>query len=95
MVSPSPNRGNVDPVIDGAGSRDSCHSDGTTKGSREVCTQGVSQGNPESEEILFDISISEYDNVCVAFKKRTLLGYFVGRVPPEFVIRVWECHGWC
>jgi hypothetical protein len=84
-ASPLPNNGYIDPTIVGTRNRSSCHN--TTRRTNKFCAQDVLRGNPELEEISNDIFVSNYDNVCIVFKERTLLGYFMSRVSHEYIIK--------
>jgi hypothetical protein len=53
--------------------------DSSAKGTLEVRSEGLSQGNDYlHKETSIDIFFIEYKDVCNTYKKHTLLGYFVG-----------------
>jgi hypothetical protein len=44
--------------------------------------------------LLLDILDCEYYSIYDNFKKKTLMGYFVGHTPPEVVIKAWAKEAW-
>jgi hypothetical protein len=89
MATPILNSGSSSPSIVGNGSRNPVFgSNGSTQGAKGIHPQCLSQANLDTEETPIDSSISEYENVCYAFKEKTLLRYLVGKVPPPHQV----CH---
>ena len=55
----------------------------------QVCPECFSQVNPD-----IILPLQEFDATCDWLEHHTLIGYFVGRTPPEAMLREWVNKCW-
>ena len=60
------------------------HGAATEQMPSQVCAKGFSQGNPNKI-----LPLQEFDAACDWLEQHTLIGYFVGRNPPEAMLQKW------
>lgn len=58
----------------------------TEQASMKVCSQSIPRGNSSPDLVL---NIQEFESACSWLEKKTLIGYFVGRTPPESMLWEW------
>ncbi|XP_057871173.1 uncharacterized protein LOC131077647 [Cryptomeria japonica] len=63
----------------------------TEKTPLQVCAKSVSRGM-SSPDVVF--LVQDFDNACDWLEKCTLIGYFVGRIPPESMLHDWVAKAW-
>ena len=74
-----------EPLVTGVHATTSdCHGASSEQATLQICTKGVSRGNPN-----IVLPLQEFDATCDWLEQHTLIGYFVGRTPPEAMLRDW------
>ena len=75
-----------DPVVDTGVHVAASESHGATieQTPLQICPEGFSRCNPD-----IILPLQEFDTTCDWLEQHTLIGYFVGRTPPEAMLREW------
>ncbi|KAH9310532.1 hypothetical protein KI387_025567, partial [Taxus chinensis] len=88
-IMPLPSSNSVVSIVAG----DSGASNGTTnEATQEVCPKGFSRGNLSPPDVV--LPIPEFNAACQWLEQFCLIGYFVGRIPSESMLKSWVNTVW-
>lgn len=62
-------------------------SDGDRETSKEIPFEGRARGTSSVPKLL--VPASEFNSACQWFESHTLVGYFLGRIPNDSMLRTW------
>ena len=66
-----------------------CHGASSEQATPQICAEGFPRGNPD-----IILPLQEFDDACDWLEQHTLIGYFVGRTPPEAMLKDWVNKSW-
>ena len=62
-------------------------SDGDRETSEEIPSEGQARGTSSVPKLL--VPVSEFNFACQWFESHTLVGYFLGHIPNDSMLRTW------